>query len=76
MEEVLSSFLDVENFMVANSKQGDKSRDKSIDTPILNEGMVATEQQFYPDANQDKEPVTSTNKEETDNHTTIEKYKK
>lgn len=73
MEEMLSSFLDVENFMVANSKQGDKSRDKSIDTPILNEGIVATEQQFYPDANPDKEPATSSNKEEADKHTKIEK---
>ena len=50
MEKMLSYMLEVDNFLTANSKTGDDTRDKDIDKPLLKEVITATENQFYPGA--------------------------
>ena len=61
MEQLLGSMLDVENFLTAYSKTGDKTRDKEINNPIIKETLTATENQFYPGAHSGNTEPDSSN---------------
>lgn len=67
-EQMMGSILDVENFITANSSQGDKSRTKQRDNPVLKENMHVTEHQYYPSVNTNQ----ASNSQNIENNMTVE----